>query len=291
MKKTYIVVEIKGGFGNQLFQFMFAESLKKKGFKVKVKTDFYDQFEQSNFENTYRKLILPETVFGFKKTGKITNYLLELGHKINESKKLKKVFGGVKNPLFIKLKDSNYSKNKLNKKVVHLDGYWQNLDILISQREFLRKSLLRVEAINKVLNSSPPSNSAMVLVRRNDYLETNEDLKEVFYKNSIEYLRSNIENLDLNVFTDDVSWVMEKDIFSTSNNIFGPEEEPEKVIKLFAKMLNHKHFIIGNSTFSLMAAIINEQTDSIIQIASPWFRNRNDINFAKNNWIKVENLK
>ena len=76
LKKIHVIVEIKGGFGNQLFQFAFANSLRKMGYKVKVKTNFYEQFESdNNYENTYRKLVLPETLFGFKKTNKLTNKL------------------------------------------------------------------------------------------------------------------------------------------------------------------------------------------------------------------------
>ena len=102
LKKIYVIVEIKGGFGNQLFQFAFANSLRKMGYKVKVKTNFYEQFENDNFENTYRKLVLPETLFGFKKTNKLTNRLLVWAHKFNKSKKIKKNLWKKKQFLFYK---------------------------------------------------------------------------------------------------------------------------------------------------------------------------------------------
>ena len=38
LKKKYAVVTILGGFGNQLFQLCFANSLKEKGFKVFINT-------------------------------------------------------------------------------------------------------------------------------------------------------------------------------------------------------------------------------------------------------------
>ena len=41
MKKNLCVVELKGGFGNQLFQYGFAYKLRTKGFRVKVSNTFF----------------------------------------------------------------------------------------------------------------------------------------------------------------------------------------------------------------------------------------------------------
>ena len=93
----------------------------------------------------------------------------------------------------------------------------------------------------------------------------------------------------INIFTDDVDWVKNQNIFSIAKNIYGPEEEPKKVIELFATMLNHLHFVVTNSTFSLIAAIISEEEDSKVLVADPWFRNRYYGNLLRDNWVKIEN--
>jgi hypothetical protein len=290
LKNKIIVVEIKGGFGNQLFQFSFANTLREMGYKVKVKTNFYEQFENdNNYENTYRKLILPETLFGFKKTNKITNKFLFWAHKFNKSKKINTIFGKRNNSFFIKLKDSDYSLDKMNKKVIHLDGYWQNIDSIISNKKYLIESISKNLIIKEGFDNSPKSSSVMLNVRRNDYLEMNEELNNNFYQKSINYIESKINDIELNIFTDDLSWVQNNDIFSFAQNIYGPEDEPDKVIELFSKMIQQKHFIIGNSTFSLIAAALSEQDDSITIIASPWFRHKDKKNLSKENWIKIEN--
>ena len=292
MKRIIIIVEIKGGFGNQLFQFAFANSLRKMGYNVKVKTDFYEQFNNNNkYIDTYRQQILPETYFGFNKTSKLTNKFLYWTHKVNESKSLKKIFGDFKNPFYIKLKDSNYSLDKLSKKVVHLDGYWQNIDYLISNKKYLKESLSKNRDVRNSFKQHASHNSVMLNVRRNDYLEIGEELNEDFYLESIRYLESRIENLELNIFTDDLSWVKNNKIFSSAKNIYGPEDEPDKVIELFSKMIQHKHFVVGNSTFSLIAALLCEHSDSVTIIASPWFKQKVKKNLAKDNWIKIKNKK
>ena len=290
-KKNNIVVEIKGGFGNQIFQFIFANYLKKKGFRVKVNTRFYNQFEKkkSNID-TFRHLILGEEIFDLKNISYFYLKFLSLNKKINESKKIKKIFKEINNPFYIKLKDSDFSENLLNKKFIHLDGYWQNIDFLISEQEFLYKSLSKNKFLNESFEHPRIENSTMLIVRRGDYVDMDEDLGLDFYKNCIDYLKSNISEVHLEIFTDDIEWVRSKDIFSDAKNIYGPEEKPLNVINLFGRMVNNQHFIIGNSTFSLMAAFLGEREDSLVLIADPWFRKRNYGNLAKDNWIKIKNV-
>ena len=290
-KKNNIVVEIKGGFGNQIFQFIFANYLKEKGFRVKVNTRFYNQFEKKNTKiDTFRQLILGEEFFDFKNISYFYFKFLRLNKKINESRKIKKILKEVKNPIYIKLKDSNFSAELLNKKFIHLDGYWQNIDYLISEKEFLYKSLSKNKILENSFQNPRIENSTMLIVRRGDYVDIDEDLGLDFYKNSIDYLKSNIGEFHLEIFTDDVKWVKSKNIFADAKNIYGPEEMPLKVIDLFGRMINNQHFIIGNSTFSLMAAFLGEKEDSIVLVADPWFRKRDYENLTKDNWIKIKNV-
>tara|TARA_B100001996_G_scaffold57368_1_gene40705 strand:- start:510 stop:1406 length:897 start_codon:yes stop_codon:yes gene_type:complete len=290
-KKNNIVVEIKGGFGNQIFQFIFANYLKEKGFRVKVNTRFYNQFEKKNTKiDTFRQLILGEEFFDFKNISYFYFKFLRLNKKINESRKIKKILKEVKNPIYIKLKDSNFSAELLNKKFIHLDGYWQNIDYLISEKEFLYKSLSKNKILENSFQNPRIENSTMLIVRRGDYVDIDEDLGLDFYKNSIDYLKSNIGEFHLEIFTDDVKWVKSKNIFSDAKNIYGPEEMPLKVIDLFGRMINNQHFIIGNSTFSLMAAFLGEKEDSIVLVADPWFRKRDYGNLTKDNWVKIKNV-
>ena len=61
----------------------------------------------------------------------------------------------------------------------------------------------------------------MLNVRRNDYLEMNEELKNNFYQESINYIKSKINDIELNIFTDDLSWVQNNDIFYFADILYG----------------------------------------------------------------------
>ncbi len=288
--KKNIIVEIKGGFGNQVFQYMFANKLRNDGFKVKVNTRFYDQFKPNEKpENTYRNLVLPPEYFDFKNISYLFYKFLILNNRISNSRKLKRLLKNFHNPLYAHIKDKNYNHQNPKKFINHFDGYWQNIDFLVDEKDYLIRSLSNNKIIKKSIDIKNNKNSAMLLVRRGDYLKMNEELSLKFYQDCLKYLKSEIKNLELNIFTDDVDWVKNQNIFSIAKNIYGPEEEPKKVVELFSIMLNHLHFVITNSTFSLIAAIISEEEGSKVLVADPWFRNRYYGNLLRDTWVKIEN--
>ena len=285
------VVEIKGGFGNQIFQYMFAKKLKNEGYDVKINTRFYNQFNKTAPpEDTFRSLILPPSYFGFKEIGGLFFKLLVINNKISKSRKIKKLIKKFENPFYIHVKDKNIENMPTNKIIYHFDGYWQNINNLVSEKSYLIESLSKNEVLDKSISMNASRNSAMLIVRRGDYLSMNEELSISFYTECIEYFNSKIENLQLSIFTDDIEWVKKQNIFLTAKNIYGPEESPEKVLELFSLMLNNFHFAVTNSTFSLIAAVICERTESIILVADPWFKNRYFGKLVKESWIKIENI-
>ena len=289
MKNLCILVEIKGGFGNQIFQFAFANKLKDEGFNVFINTEYFKFNRKEIKDNTYRKLIIKENIFGLKKISIFYLYFFKILKKIDESRKLNKLFKRSGLPYFIKLKDSNFDKKLLDTKFVHLDGYWQNIENLVSQKEFLVEALSKIDILKKPINFLPQENTVMLLIRRGDYIKMEEDLSLNFYKKCIETITNKLDKFDLSIFTDDIQWVKEQKIFDIANKVFGPEEEPEKVLDLFSKMLQNKHFIVANSTFSLIAAFVKEMDDSIIIVSDPWFRNKEKENLFLDSWIKIPN--
>jgi len=51
-------------------------------------------------------------------------------------------------------------------------------------------------------------------------------------------------------------------------------------------MVNYKHFVISNSTFSLIAAYLGETENSTIVYPTPWFKNSDfKVENMPKNWI------
>ena len=110
-------------------------------------------------------------------------------------------------------------------------------------------------------------------------------LRISFEKNYADDIRGSKSN----VFTDDFNWVDQNPIFKDAECIHSDDIGIENTIDSFSKILLHENFVVGNSTFSLIAAILNLSKSSHILVAEPWFRNKNrDLNIP-DNWIKINN--
>ena len=116
-----------------------------------------------------------------------------------------------------------------------------------------------------------------------------QELSLNFYEKCFEIIEKTSNNPIINVFTDDITWVKNQKLFKNVNKIYGPEKEPNKILTLFSKMMNHENYFVCNSTFSFFAALIGSTKNSEIFIADPWFRNRESKNLSFKNWKKIKN--
>ena len=279
MRKKAIVV-IKGGFGNQLFQYCLANHLKKNNFAVKIDTSFYD-INDFDTKNTYRHLSFTPQELGFKKANKFSMIIFNLLRKINKLNIKFLTFEYFKgyNHLNLKFKDFNL-----------FDGYWQNEILLDESKDFLIKYLSNNDSFKENISLNDPNFNTLVHVRRDDYIGMSEELTISYYKESISKMNDMVKDFQYDIFTDDKTWVKNNDVFSDAKNIFDQENFGNEPIATFINMIKYKNFILANSTFSLLASYLKENVDSKIITPTPWFRNIEHPGFLYNNWIAVENI-
>ena len=280
------LVEIYGGFGNQLFQLNFAQILKNKGFEVFVNTRDFERVAKENSEHlTARKLVLPVENFNLNEI-RNQEYINYKFRRITRNYKILNK-ATLNNKTFSVVNDNNLDLENLLKKN-HFIGYWQDLNYLKENKESLISSLKN----NKTLKGSLEEKSndmTMIHVRRNDYLKFNEELPIIYYEKAIDYLKEKTNKLNFNVFTDDLPWSKNQKIFKNAHNIFTSSDSPKETIETFSLMLRNKNFIIANSTFSLLAAFLAEKSNSIITYPDPWFRSRSyNKNITSSKWQKIK---
>lgn len=281
------VVNIKGGFGNQIFQYAFSNYLKEIGYNVKVDTSVYNFLEE---KITPRKLIISPKDFNLLIINDFEKIKFKFLKKLSDSKKLNFVFNFDRFNAYkkiVKLKEFNQSKKFKNS---YFDGYWQDTNILENQKIFLIDSLSKNGKIKTSFEKVKTKGSTILMVRRGDYLSLKEDLSIEFYQNALIYCKENIKNFNYEIFTDDIEWVKNQNIFRDALEINPPSDEPDEVINLFSKMITFENFIIGNSTFSLVAAILGSNNDSRIVVADPWFKNKQGVEINNPKYIKIRNL-
>lgn len=276
--KKYAIVEIKGGLGNQIFQYSFSNYLKKMGFSIKYNLDFY-QTDDTN--NTQREFLLdtlnvelePANLFYIK----FINFLNFL---VN-SRKISKTLPFLKKHIFKYFKEKDFKSDDLLDHYPvfnYFDGYWQNNEnlIIIQKNELFSKFRLS--------KTSFQNKKTMIHVRRSDYLQLGIELPLEYYVEAFKLLENKIGKFNFDIYTDDYGWVMKQEIFSSCQNIY---TEKDDTVTTFKNMIGYQHYIIANSTYSYLAALFGEEKPSQIMMPYKWNKNKDESFLTENNWTKV----
>ena len=129
----------------------------------------------------------------------------------------------------------------------------------------------------------------MIHIRRGDYIGLNENLHEKYYQTAICKLLEKNSNISFNIFTDDKKYIPNKSIFKNVNNIYYPDSKP--AVNTLRKMINHEHFIVANSSLSIIAATLGYKNQSQVFYPKPWWRNVDiQLTNIKKDWTAIENF-
>lgn len=277
LKKIYVL--IKGGLGNQLFQYALALTLKKKhgGDIILIRNI-------THINNTPRELKL--------------NFLDSKISKINTMINLL-FFYFIKLPFFIqRITEKNgfkYEKINIKKKSIFINGYWQSFKYFEHDFDLIDQSIFANIQLNENYNKFKQiivSNvSAALHIRRGDYV-TNKNANSFhglldlsYYELAIKTLNQKFDNLKYFIFSDDIAWC--KKNFNSKNYIFIDLEFPDEVqeIKLMSMC---SHFIISNSTFSWWPAFISKKENKQVVCPKKWTTKQNDYSdLIPQEWIKI----
>lgn len=261
-----IIIGLKGGLGNQLFQYSFGRFLMiKNNEKVKFefctpdRNDTQREYKLDNF-NTKIEIASPEEIKSVKRQGVFSQFIKKVRNKIS------KQYNIGYNPAFEKTKEK------------YLEGFWQSHKYLepiqnVLFREITLKKPIEdkyKELLNKIVNS----NSISIHIRRGDYVN---DLKTKvthyafgleYYEKAIKTIDSKIQDPSFFIFSDDIMWVKDNleinfpTIFVSSPDIKDFEE--------LALMSKCKHNIIANSSFSFWGAWLNQNPNKIVIAPEKW---------------------
>tara|TARA_B100001057_G_scaffold500029_1_gene613081 strand:+ start:28700 stop:29566 length:867 start_codon:yes stop_codon:yes gene_type:complete len=286
--KKIAIIEILGGLGNQLFQLAFANYLKKNNVRVLISTNILKKVKnEKNPVIARRDLAFPLNYFGLHNINYFLYKFLKLIKKLKISVFLNKATG---KKIFGYANQDKFNLNNLYL-INEYYGYWQKSEFLLESKDFLVQALSNEKSIQQALLSKPVKGSTALHIRRTDYVEMDEDLSINFYKEAILYCKKNVNNFRYSIFTDDIEWVKSQSIFNDTEKIYSQEDNIDKTVQHFSEMIKFENFIVGNSTYSLMAAIIRDNKFSKIIIADPWFRNQKYNDFQYTDWIKIKNVK
>jgi hypothetical protein len=283
-----IVVKLKGGLGNQMFQYAFGLSLSKErnekffidisGYSAQSKNDAQRNYQLGDFP--IQAEILPNDkakIFNslpFRWYRKITN-------KINP------------------LDAYTFNSKLLQSKSTYYEGYWINEKYFIKYRQAIIESFAlknfsdKAIQISKLIHETQKTSTSLH-VRRGDFVSNpnaafNGLVSLEHYHKAINLIAqsTHTQKLTVFVFSDDIEWAknnIHSDDEHTFHFVSSPEIKDHEELILMSQCSNN---IIANSTFSWWAAWLNQSESKIVIAPKQWLKDRtaSDLEITPENWI------
>lgn len=279
-KLNKIYVYIRGGLGNQLFQYAKAINFKQKyGGNIIALRDFHNPL------NTRRPFILKELNIDIK-------------YSYFENLKIKFLSNFLRNMQVInEEKNFSYSEIKIQKKNILLNGYWQTYKSAMSSLSHIKNSIFLnislTPGYQKYLNDIKNTNSLSIHIRRGDYVTNvfankfHGLLPKDFFFQGISLIKKKYPNIKIFFFSDDIEWC--KNNFSEFDATYISSENINKSDLIELYLMSHcKNFIISNSSFSWWGAMLSDHDSKIVVAPKNWLSTPIDISdLLPNNWIKL----
>lgn len=285
-----IIIKIKGGIGNQLFQYSFGKLLEiVYGKEVSYDLSFFS--EDHRYTDRPYKLDSFNTVVRSATIEEIRKVKFKHGRFVFFLKK-------IVNKIFIKnyhiVYEESFIENVSKKQDFYIEGDFRSYKYTLPVIDILKKEITlkdnSSDDFDRFSNQMKNCNSVFVHIRRGDFLNGGKDLQVLdvgYYERAINKVISSIEKPQYFIFSDDIDWVKENmdHVFENpvfiSNMKFTDSEE----ILLMSKC---RHGVIANSTFSWWGATLGQDFEGRIIIYPQDQRNvylKGDRNIHPEKWI------
>ncbi len=288
-----IIIQLKGGLGNQMFQYALYRELKHRGKEVKID-------DESGFvDDKLRVPVLGRFGVTYDKASKEEIIALTDARMDFWSRVKRKLFG--RKTSRIDEKEGMFDPAILELEEAYLVGYWQS-DKYFSSPEVIaeiqdsfgkRPQEIMHDSVSwSTLQQIECCESVSIHVRRTDYLDkehinVHNLCSEKYYKNAIKMIRDRHPNAVFFIFTDDREWC--KNHFKGPNFITVELQEGENTdVADMILMSRCKHHIIANSSFSWWSAWLGDTSEKIIIAPSKWINNRKMDDVYTDRMTKVE---
>ena len=289
-----IIVRLKGGFANQLFQYSAARRLAAAN-GTEVLFDLSYLNKNSNGAYTQRKFELDQIKIKARTASdkelaqfRVSGLLDKVKNKLGIGQYLTLYETASLGPLQLKALKGNYL----------LDGYWQDERYFIEMRKELLDEIQPVyaftnwgEELKKMILAT---NSVALHVRRGDYVslkhanEFHGTCSLEYYRNAIDELKRKCNGLSYFIFSDDVDWCR-KELSFLPEAVFVVNESEKKSSQDLFLMSLCRHNVIANSSYSWWAAWLNQNPNKTVISPVKWFKdvNQDTSNLIPKNWIRI----
>jgi hypothetical protein len=296
-----IVVNLKGGLGNQMFQYAAAYSLSLRK-KVPILVDLRLMREHKirpSPRNVPRDYDLD--IFGIEKNEPSFSDLIKF-LQFFKNYRFRKYAAKISNffglPVFYE--NERRFNNKFNDntfKAIYLDGLWQSENYFKDYRTEVLNLFNFNEPKNKnknkeFVNKINFSKSVCLNVRRTDFINNPEHnvVNLDYYKNSIMKIKKLLgSDITVYIFSDDLDWCKNNFNFIEKKVFVEHLYSGKKFYDYLYLMSTFQNFIIPNSSFAWWAAWLSVKTNKIIMTPDRWsgLVDEKKIDIVPSDWIRI----
>ncbi len=266
-----IVVQLKGGLGNQLFQYAAGLALRQMhNCELLVDTSFYTTTQERKFDLDYLtidyKVATTEELgeFDLPIYRKVWNRLVPVPYKRiyrEASFAFDATFHQLQPPIYLK-------------------GYWQSekyfqpyASVIATAFTVREKYIQHLAALTHDMQQHT---SIAVHIRRGDYLRpefvhVHGVLDATYYKQAIATMQQRYGNCTFYFFSDDIDWVQQNLPLNDMQYVFVSGHITHHAIEDFYAMQHCQHNIIANSSFAWWAAWLNKNPLKHVIAPLQWF--------------------
>lgn len=283
-KSRYIVL-LKGGIGNQLFQYAYAVYLSKFENK-QVSTYFTSKGDRYNRENIIKGINTSVPLLSNNMQDRIITRIIDRPKNILTKliKKLLGIFGMHFSNQRQKDNHHQYFKNLNSRGVTIMRGYWQSAEMVSLVKDELLKASANckitsdeyIEILNEIEKQVKP-----VAIHIRDFSSSpnhsQQTLGNNYYQTAIDKILLSNKDAFFFIFANDNNYAdkIVKDALPKSNYLLVPNADvPHKDLEALILMSKCKHFILSNSTFGWWGAWLGwaryNKKDAVFYMPNRW---------------------
>lgn len=289
--KDMIIIKLKGGLGNQMFQYACGRHLAQKhGDVLRLDLEWYQPGGVAAGD-TARSYALDSFLISSHAASK-EDILRVRGRQSRIGTVIKKIVRKL-----IPVKSYVFDPAVLEQKGdVYLDGYFQSERYFKDSEPIIRNEFrLRNafgEAAYAIAQDIDRSDAVALHVRRGDYVSNKNaqafhgSCSPDYYREAISLIAKRVDAPTFFVFSDDVDWV--KGHIEIPNAVYVSRKEIADTEELIL-MSKCKHAIIANSSFGWWGAWLNENPNKTVIAPKQWVADPqvNTVDAVPAEWIRL----
>jgi len=276
---------LKGGLGNQMFQYAYAKSIAlARNEELKLFTTFLDtrlpikdfttrEYELDLFDIPEKTTSIFESHFLEEKLGYI---ILKIQNKLNQS-----YIQEGDNPYLF---DPTLQQRALSVQDPILEGYFNNylyFEKFSSEiAQLFTTDTLYDSQFKEIEKKISSSESVSINIRRGDYLNSKHKdifvhLDKDYYQKTVGIIRERVREPLFFIFSyDDPEWIQKELSFDKNEIVVLGKEYVGERFKTYLRLISLcKHNIISNSTFAFWGAFLNKNRSKIVISPQKWMTN------------------